>query len=88
MIQHHDPDLVTSCVRSNPVGFYKKLRFEPTGTPKQYTGLNFVTSFLACRRESYDKVSKAIPAFSISPAARAGYNGLFQGESVPVFSNA
>lgn len=88
MIQHHDPDVVTSCVRSNHVGFYKKLRFEPIGSPKQYTGLNFITSFLVCRRESYDKVSKAIPALSISPAARAGYDGLFRGESVPVFGNA
>lgn len=88
MIQHHDPDLVTSCVRSNHVSFYKRLRFEAIGTPKQYTGLNFVTSFLVCRRESYDKVSKAIPALSISPAAHAGYSGLFRGASVPVFSHA
>ena len=87
MIQQHDPDLVTSCVRSNHVSFYKRLRFEPIGRPRQYTGLKFVTSFLICRRESYDKVSKAIPALSISPAARAGYNGLFRGESVPVFNN-
>ncbi len=88
MIQHHDPDLVTSCVRSNHVGFYKRLRFESIGSPKKYTGLNFMTSFLVCRRESYDRVSKAIPALSISPAARAGYNALFRGSSVPVFSNA
>ena len=88
MIQHHDPDLVTSCVRSNHVSFYKRLRFEQIGSPRRYTGLNFVTSFLVCRRESYDKVSKAIPALSISPAARAGYSGLFSGGSVPVFGNA
>ena len=88
MIQHHDPDLVTSCVRSNHVNFYKRLRFESIGTPKKYTGLNFITSFLVCRRESYDRVSKAVPALSISPSAHAGYNGLFRGESVPVFNNA
>ena len=88
MIQHHDPDLVTSCVRSNHVNFYKRLRFEPIGNPKRYTGLNFITSFLVCRRESYDRVSKAIPALSINPADRAGYDGLFRGESVPVFNNA
>lgn len=88
MVQHHDPDLVTSCVRSNHVGFYRRLRFEPVGSPRQYTGLNFVTNFLVCRRESYDRVSKAIPALSISPAARAGYDALFRGEGVPVFGNA
>jgi len=71
MIQQHDPDLVTSCVRSNHVNFYKRLRFEPIGRPKEYTGLKFMTSFLVCRRESYAKVSKAIPALSIDPAARA-----------------
>ena len=88
VIQHHDPDLITFCVRSNHVGFYKRLLFEPVGKPRQYTGLNFVTSFLVCRRESYDKISKLIPALSISPAARAGYNELFRGESVPVPGNA
>ncbi len=87
MIQQHDPDLVTSCVRSNHVGFYKRLRFESIGSPKEYTGLKFMTSFLFCRRESYDKVSKAIPALSISMAARAGYSGLLRGESIPVFGN-
>lgn len=87
MIQQHDPDLVTSCVRSNHVGFYKRLRFECVGAPKEYTGLNFMTSFLVCRRASYDKVSNAIPALSINPAARAGYDGLQRGESVPVFGN-
>lgn len=87
MIQQHDPDLVTSCVRSNHVSFYKRLRFEPIGSPKEYTGLKFMTSFLVCRRESYEKVSKSIPALSISPAARAGYSGLLRGESVPVFGN-
>ena len=88
MIQHHDPDLVASCVRSNHVSFYKRLRFEPIGSPRQYTGLNFVTSFLVCRRESYDRVSKAVPALSISPTAHACYNALFRGDSVPVFGNA
>lgn len=87
MIQQHVPDLITSCVRSNHVSFYKRLRFETIGDPKEYTGLKFMTSFLICRRESYDRMSKAIPALSISPTALAGYSGLLRGESVPVFGN-
>ena len=87
MIQQHNPDLVTSCVRSNHVSFYKRLRFEAIGSPKEYTGLKFMTSLLICRRESYDKVSRAIPALSINQVARNGYDGLLRGESVSVFGN-
>ena len=88
MTEHHDPDLLISCVRSNHVGFYKRLQFEPIGDPKLYTGLKFMTSFLVCRRENYRKAERATPTLPISPAARAAYSGLFRGESVPVFSDA
>jgi len=87
MIQHHNPDFVASCVRSNHVGFYKKLRFEPIAGPREYTGLKFMTNFLICRRANYEMVSRTIPILSIAPAAQDHYDSLLCGESVSVFDN-
>jgi len=87
MIRQHDPDFVASCVRSNHVGFYRRLRFEHVAGPKEYTGLNFMTNFLACRRTSYEMVRRIIPVLRISPAAYSLYEGLLRGETVPVFDH-
>lgn len=87
MIRQHDPDFVASCVRSNHVGFYRRLRFEHISGPKKYTGLSFMTNFLACQRESYEVVRRIIPVLRISPTAYSLYEGLLHGETVPVFDH-
>lgn len=87
LIRQHDPDFVASCVRSNHVGFYRRLRFEHIAGPKKYTGLSFMTNFLACQRASYEMVRRIIPVLRISPAAYSLYEGMLLGETVPVFDH-
>ena len=87
MIQHHDPDLVASCVRSNHTNFYKRLRFESIAGPREYTGLNFMTNLLVCRRKSYEMVSRSIPILSMNSATHDHYSGLMDGDSISVFGN-
>jgi hypothetical protein len=87
VIRQHDPDFVASCVRSNHVGFYRRLRFEHIAGPKKYTGLSFMTNFLACQRASYEVVRRVIPVLRISSAACKLYEGLLHGETVPVFDH-
>ena len=85
VIRQHNPEFIASCVRSNHVGFYKRLRFNHVAGPKMYTGLNFMTNFLVCRRASFEVVRRAIPMLHISSAACSLYDGLLRGETIPVF---
>lgn len=87
LIRQSDPDFVASCVRSNHVGFYRRLRFEHIAGPKEYTGLKFTTNFLACRRASYEMVRRVIPVLRISPAACRHYEGLLRSQTVQVFDH-
>jgi hypothetical protein len=88
IIQQHDPDFVISCVRSNHVGFYKRLRFEHVAGPRPYAGLKFTTNFLACRREKFGMLRRVVPALRISEAEGQVYAGMMRGEAVPVFAHA
>lgn len=85
VIRRHDPDFVTSCVRSNHVGFYKRLKFEQLAGPRLYTGLKFMTTFMAARREIFDMVRETVPMLQISPGAAASYARLWDGHPVAVF---
>ena len=46
-----------------------------------------MTSFLVCRRESYEMVSRTIPILSIDSVVRNNYSKLMRGESVSVFDD-
>ena len=84
IIQRKDPDFVASCVRPNHVSFYKKLRFEHIAGPKAYLGVKFMSHFLACPRDSFEKVSESMPSLSFSPAGKSAYADLLTGKSVPI----
>ena len=88
LIQKHDPDFVISCVRSNHVGFYKRLRFEHVAGPRPYAGLKFTTNFLACGREKFGMLRRVVPALRINAAETEVYAGMMRGEAVPVFAHA
>lgn len=87
LIRQNDPDFIASCVRSNHVGFYRRLCFEHVAGPKEYTGLKFSTNFLACQRTSYEMVRRIIPMLRISSAACKRYEGLLRSQTVQVFDH-
>ena len=87
VIRRHDPDLIASCVRTNHVPFYKRLRFEQVAGPRLYTGLKFMTNFMVLQRERCDMVRRIVPVLRISPGTATVYENLWFGESVPVFGH-
>jgi hypothetical protein len=87
VVRHNDPDFITACVRSNHVGFWKRLRFEHIAGPRVYAGLKFSTNFLAVRRAKYDVVRRMVPLLRLTPEDNQAYAAIFDGESVPVYRN-
>ena len=75
------------CVRSNHVGFWKRLRFQNVAGPRIYAGLKFPTNFLALPSDRCDLVRKVVPMLRISPAESAVYARLQQSETVQVFGH-
>ncbi len=87
LIRSHDPDMVASCVRTNHVGFYKRMRFEYVAGPKLYTGLNFTTNLLVCRKSVSDEVRRSVPVLQIDQQAGQRYRGMLDGQAIAVFDD-
>lgn len=87
-MQQYNPDFTAACVRTNHVGFWKRLRFEYVAGPRLYKGLKFETNFLAVRRERYDMVQRMVPLLNINAVDNIAYTGLMRGETVRVFGHA
>ena len=56
-----DIRLILSCVRSNHVLFYRRLRYSVIAGPRSYPGLTCPMHLLACSREDYDNVRCQFP---------------------------
>ena len=87
LIREIDPGFITICVRSNHVGFWKRLRFQNVAGPRTYAGLKFPTNLLALPSERCDVVRRVVPMLRISEAESAAYGRLQQSETVQVFGH-
>ena len=85
LIREISPGLIGICVRSNHVGFWKRLRFQNIAGPRTYSGLKFPTSFLVLPSDRCDVVRKVIPMLQISDVEAAAYGRLVKSETVQVF---
>ena len=87
LIRESAPGFIGICVRSNHVGFWKRLRFRNVAGPRLYAGLKFPTNFLALPSDKCDLVRKVVPMLRISETERAAYARLQQSETVQVFGH-
>ena len=83
VVRESDPDFVASCVRPNHVKVYERMCFEHVAGPKLYTGLKFMTHFLACHRVNYPNSFRFKPLRS-GEETRGPYARLLAGSSIPV----
>ncbi len=81
------PGFIGICVRTNHVGFWKRLRFENIAGPRTYKGLNFPTNFLALSCERCELVRRVIPMLRISEAELEAYGRLLLSDTVKVFGH-
>jgi hypothetical protein len=81
------PGFIGICVRTNHVGFWKRLRFENIAGPRTYRGLNFPTNFLFLPSEKCELVRRVIPMLRISEAESAAYGRLLLSDAVKVFGH-
>ena len=87
LIRQTAAGFIAICVRSNHVGFWKRLRFQNVAGPRIYAGLKFPTNFLALPVDRCDLVRKMVPMLRISEAESAAYARLQQSETVQVFGH-
>jgi hypothetical protein len=87
LIREIEPSFIGICVRTNHVGFWKRLRFENVAGPRNYQGLKFATNFMALPADRCDLVRRVIPMLRISESEAASYRQLFRDETVKVFAD-
>lgn len=87
MVYYHETDVMMSCVRRNHTSFYKRLHFHNVAGPRRYAGVKFETNLMACYQPKYDSVLRDVPIVDSGAMTNGCYDGLFRGESVPVFGD-
>ncbi len=86
MVYYHETDFMMSCVRRNHSGFYKRLHFNHVAGPRRYAGVKFETNLMACYQPQYGNVLRDVPIVDSGAMTNGCYDGLFRGETVPVFA--
>ena len=81
------PGLIGICVRSNHVGFWKRLRFQNVAGPRTYFGVNFEANLLALPGDRFSLVRRIVPMLRISETELAAYRRLLHSETVQVFGH-
>lgn len=86
MVIKQKSDMMLSCVRKNHIPFYKRLEFSAIAGPRSYPELKFATNLMACPESNYATIFKKMPLLNANASGDSGYEGLFHGETVPVFN--
>jgi len=85
MVLHEKSDMMLSCVRRNHVAFYKRLEFASIAGPRAYPELKFETNLMTCPRARYGTILNKYEILNSRATETGCYDGLFRGETVPVF---
>jgi hypothetical protein len=87
MVLKLQADMMLSCVRANHVQFYRRLNFQKIAGPRLYPGVKFETNLVVCQARNYEANLQNFPIVDSGALENGCYDGLFAGDTVPVFTN-
>lgn len=87
MVLKLEADMMLSCVRANHVPFYRRLNFQKIAGPRLYPGVKFETNLVVCQARDYAANLQNFPIVDSRALETGCYDGLFAGQSVPVFTS-
>jgi hypothetical protein len=87
MVLKLQADMMLSCVRANHVQFYRRLNFQKIAGPRVYPGVKFETNLVVCQAHDYAANLQNFPIVDSGALETGCYDGLFVGDTVPVFTN-
>ncbi|HEX7390294.1 MAG TPA: hypothetical protein VF286_09290 [Acidiphilium sp.] len=82
LILHHNIDIVFSGVRTHHIPIYRRFGFQQLTAPREYPGLAFRTSLMACFRPNFAEARENLPFLRGISTDDACYAGLIAGERV------